>query len=91
MIEMNRRSDLLRYQSPGEQSKIEKSGVDPEEQGKTLIIMTLPILLELLWMGIAVHKVLRRHKALSLLAMTKDFSYLGPFIIPSTYRIRILQ
>lgn len=48
MIEMNRRSDLLRYQSPGEQSKIEKSGVDPEEQGKTLIIMTLPILLELL-------------------------------------------
>lgn len=48
MIKMNRRSDLLRYQSPGEQSKIEKGGVDPEEQGKTLIIMTLPILLELL-------------------------------------------
>lgn len=34
MVEMNRRSDLLRYQPPGEQSKVEKGGVDPEGQGK---------------------------------------------------------
>ena len=49
MIEMNR-SDLLRYQPPGEQNKVEKGGVDPESKAKypTLVIMTLPVLLELL-------------------------------------------
>lgn len=47
--------------------------------------MTLPILLELLWMGIAVYKVLGRHKALSLLAMTNDFLIL----VLSSFRLPI--